>query len=184
MAWQRRPRIASLLSLFLSGTWAMVASGGERAAQIEQIRSLARAGKHVEVEVQAQALLDALPADDRPTAWSIDLYGRWAEDVRFGQRHIYLIRTTQRPEVPARWPEPTPDPKHAPNAGGDYGWLFAVTCVDGATGRPLWSRRFVPPTRMAIDPRDDALWSWERCTVTAPFPELTAARAKCFGLTY
>ena len=167
MVWQRRPQIASLLSLFLSGAWAMVASGGERDAQIEQIRSLARAGKHVEVEVQAQTLLDALPADDRPTAWSIDLYARWAEDVRFGRRHIYLMRTIHGPELLTRWTEPTPDPKHAPSNREGYGWLFAVTCVDGATGRPLWSRRFVPPTRMAIDPRDDALWSWERIEGTS-----------------
>ena len=148
--WQRpklvfgRPWIRSLSSLILCWASAAPAAYDERAAQIDRIRSLARAGRHDNAEAQAQSLLDVLPPDDRPYAWSIDLNGRLVHDARIGRNHVYLMRMVS-----------------APNPGG-YGWMIGVTCVDGAAGRPLWSRNLVPPTRLAIDPRDDALWTWER----------------------
>ena len=37
-----------------------------------------------------------------------------------------------------------------------------MVCIDGTDGRPLWLHQVVPHTRVAIDPRDDALWTWER----------------------
>jgi hypothetical protein len=158
---QRRPQISLLLSLALCWASAATAAAGERAARIDRIRSSARAGRHDEVEAQARAVLNTLPPDDRPDAWSIDFNGRSVHDVRIGRRHVYVLRMISGGENPAHWPEMAPNPKRAPNAGR-YGWLIGVTCVDGAAGRPLWSRLVVPPTRMAIDPRDDALWTWER----------------------
>jgi hypothetical protein len=159
---RRRPRISSLLSLFLCWASAAGAAPDDRAARIDRIRASAQAGRHDEVEAQARALLDTLSPDDRPDAWSIDLKGLWVQDVRIGRRHVYLLRRISGGEAPARRPELIPDPKHTPRIAGRYGWLIGVTCVDAAAGRLLWSRHFVPRTRMAIDPRDDALWTWER----------------------
>ena len=159
---RRRPRIFALLSLVLCWASATDAAPDERAERIDRIRSMARAGKHDEVETQARALLSTLPPDDQPTAWSIDLNGRWAHDARIGRHYVYLVSILTRGETPARWPELTPDRKRTPSPGGRYGWLISVVCIDGTAGRPLWLRQVVPPTRMAIDPRDDALWTWER----------------------
>ena len=88
MTARRRPRIISLLSLVLCWASATTAAPDERAERINRIRSSARAGRHDEVEAQARALLSTLPTDDRPTAWSIDLNGRWAHDARIGRRHV------------------------------------------------------------------------------------------------
>jgi hypothetical protein len=69
---RRRPRISLLLSLALCWASAATAAADERAARIDRIRSSARAGRHDEVEAQARAVLNTLPPDDRPDAWSID----------------------------------------------------------------------------------------------------------------
>ena len=112
---RRRPRISLLLSLVLCWASAATAAADERAARIDRIRSSARAGRHDEVEAQARAMLDTLPPDDRPDAWSIDFNGRSVHDVRIGRRHVYLLRMISGGENPARWPELAPDPKRAPN---------------------------------------------------------------------
>ncbi len=159
---RRRPRISTLMSLVLCWASAAPAAPDERAETIDRIRSSARAGRHDQVEAQARALLDTLPPEDRPDAWSIDLDSRWAHDARIGQRHVYLVSILTHGETPARWPELAPEQKHVTSRAGEYGWLITVVCVDGMTGRPLWLHQVAPRTRMAIDPRDDALWTWDR----------------------
>ena len=98
---RRRPRIFALLSLVLCWPSATTAAPDERAERIDRIRSLARAGRHDEVEAQAGALLSTLPPDNRPTAWSIDLNGRWAHDARIGRRYVYLLSILTHGDTPA-----------------------------------------------------------------------------------
>jgi hypothetical protein len=126
---------------------------------IDRLRDLARAGRHDEVVAEAEVLLDATPIDRRSLAWSIDFNHFPVEDVRIGRRYLYFQRMAGggqgRPDL-------DPDPKRAPPGAGNYGWLISMSCVDSVTGRRLWSRYFLPGTRVALDPRDDALWTWHR----------------------
>ena len=161
---ETRTKVCGFPWLVLAGlSLGVPAFAGDRPGPIDQLRDLARAGRHEEVVAKAQVLLDATPPDRRSLAWSVDFNHFLVEDVRIGRRFLYFRRMAGGGGRGEGRPELVPDPKRARPGAGRYGWLVSVTCVDGVTGRRLWSRHFLPGTRMAVDSRDDLpLWTWHR----------------------
>ena len=157
-----RARLALGLTLVLVAACGRPAlSQSDREGPIAGLRALAAAGRHEDVIRQAGGLIDALPVASRPTAWAIDWHPTTVDDIRIGQRHVYLVQL-RSPGGQDAVASLAPLPNLEPRNDKGYDWLTHVTCVDGATGRRLWTRRFLPHTRIALDPRDDALWTWHR----------------------
>ncbi|MEJ7636941.1 MAG: hypothetical protein WKF75_02860 [Singulisphaera sp.] len=140
----------ALLAAILAISWGSEAAAGQDLeAQVAEL-AWATAGRHEEVIARAARLLDAMPLDARPTA------GR-STSARRPSRTSASDNATC---ISSGWPHPTrgvtgsptwnpPRPRAARGQWG-FDWLTSVTCVDGLTGRRLWSRRFIP-TRLALD---------------------------------
>ncbi|MDB5294648.1 MAG: hypothetical protein JWO31_631, partial [Phycisphaerales bacterium] len=100
-------------------------------------------------------------AQASPDEWELDYSAAPVELVVIGKQHGYLgsFEDPTQPPGPSRAWVPIAR-KDLPIGRDATGRLRIVTCVDLATGRRLWSRALLPYSRLAVDPRDDALWAW------------------------
>lgn len=149
-----------------AGWWAaaftacLVSAAAEEPPSLTDVRAAAEAGRHEDVVADAGRALDALAADPASAGWSIEFGQVPVEDARVGARYIYY-QTSSSSRVPVASPITLAhDPRRDPPDARQYDSLPTMTCVDGSTGRKVWTRRFIPHTKMAVDPRDDALWTW------------------------
>ncbi len=135
------------------------------AGPVEGLREAAERRYHEAVIDAAAALLGDLPTGLSGAGYRLPLgepLGYFTDSALIGERIAYVrSRSVEFPwqADPRRLNVPPLDPLpiggDADTTGGD-----AITAIDLATGRPLWTRLAASRTRCAIDPLDDSLWAW------------------------
>ncbi len=117
-----------------------------------------RDGRHE----QAIAAIDQVLAriDVEQNRWQYGFANHAVHDVLVGKDHAYFATQARRDQQADGRPKPYLkfDPIDFRREG--YSDYLVITCVDLATGNAKWSAAVMPNSRLAIDPRDDTLWSW------------------------
>jgi len=128
-------------------------AGWQRAVDLYQ------QGKHGEALQAVQQFRGQLPAPARLARWRIDFPdGGLCRSALVGQKHVYYM-----------WHNSRVNP-HAPrelDAGPlvndttmRYDFNVVIACVDGATGKHLWTRQTAGQMELAVDPGSDDLYCW------------------------
>jgi hypothetical protein len=128
----------------------------------DKLRALAGEGRNEEAVVEADALLRVLSRKAGEGTWTLD-FQPGMQTAALGQRYVYFAYKPSgryRPEDQTNRPDLMPKPQHVFAEANRYDWVLAITCVDGQTGKRLWTRHHVPNSHYAVDPRDDTLWVW------------------------
>ena len=155
----RLPLRAALLAWLIFCGPAAPTTATAQPAGVDALRRLAEAGDHAGVVETADAVVAALPADARLMAWRLDFRGQVVDDTLLGERHAYVMTRLQRwgpgPGPRVELPDARPVLRH--DAQG-YDETQCVTCVDGSTGKLLWTRRLAGGFRFMVGPGDH-LWA-------------------------
>jgi len=147
---------AVLLLPALSAWLGSPALGGTRgAAALAEADRLWQDGKFEECLSLLDRLHKALPADARLSRWEVTFHALTQRAVT-GKRHVYFmyLRSNSSRDAPGR--------QTALEAidvnGRGSGWHHIVVCVEGTTGKVLWSRSVRGYPGLAVDPVTDSLY--------------------------
>jgi hypothetical protein len=121
-------------------------------------KALVEAGQAAEALQALEALAADLPPDARLSRWELDTSGAVVMRVLVGRRLLYFAYDSANagknaPGLPDTRPVLSDSPM-------GYDFALLVTCVDGATGERLWTRRMTGAWWMAVDPKGDDLYLW------------------------
>ena len=132
------------------------AFGGTRGAEaLAEADRLWQDGKFEQCLSLLDRLHKALPADARLSRWEVTFHALTQRAVT-GKRHIYFmyLRSNSSRDAPGRQ---TALEAIDVNERGS-GWHHIVVCVEGTTGKVLWSRSVRGYPGLAVDPATDSLY--------------------------
>lgn len=138
---------------------ARAADPPDPAALLARARSLTGQGQRAAALDALDAARRALPPDDRLVRWRIDFQGHAIPVVLIGKKVLVFTSHVSRGGIPGPPALPDARPRLDDRTGG-YDFDTAVTAVDLADGRKLWTRRAPGHWDVALDDRHDHVFLW------------------------
>lgn len=150
---------------------------------IQEARSLLQDGQPQQALAILTQAKQKLPVQAKLAKWKISLKqtrGYPVEKVLTGERFVYVIGRHPRG---SRHSVSLPDKRPSINDGnGIYDFHVTITCVEGRTGKMIWSRQLEGRFSLMLDPNNDNVYCWRRklyclsaekgeIILTKPFPQ-------------
>jgi outer membrane protein assembly factor BamB len=143
---------------------------GAVAPTIEEVRRLVAQEKFRDASLAAERLLES--QTENPTSWVIRGLPQKQIECWLGEKYGYVFevggaywgvnaeKELRTLGVPAT--DPAASGREVGNSGKVEGRSeLAVTCVELATGRMLWVRRFIGMPQVGVCGADDSVWIWD-----------------------